>query len=399
VKSEEDMLRKLLKKNTSNARVAGFVLSNFIGLVIVMGALQFYNDARSIWTGEDSFIKTDYMVINKKVSSSNTLGQSSSAFSEEEISDLEHQPWVRSVGRFTSNDFRVYAQMNSGDRGMSTYMFFEAIPDEFVDVPRDQWRWDEGSKEVPIIISKDYLTLYNFGFATSAGMPQMSEGLLSGIPLDLTLRSEDGTREEHLYGRIAGYSNRLNTILVPHEFMESANRRLGSGKDPAPSRLIIDVSSPGDVAIAPYLEDNNMEMAGDKNRSSASFLLKVIVGIVATIGGIITILSLFILLLSISLIMEKNRDTLHRLLMLGYDTKTVGAPYRKLVSVASLLAYVIAMVGVLLLRISYLPALEGLGAEPAGLWIAPVAGLILTGLAILFNLIAIRRKVLTAWRI
>ena len=31
---------------------------------------------------------------------------------------------------------------------------------------------------VPVIISKDYLALYNFGFAGSAGLPQMSEGVM-----------------------------------------------------------------------------------------------------------------------------------------------------------------------------------------------------------------------------
>lgn len=396
--SDSEMISRLLRKNTSPSRVIGFMLSNVIGLVIVMGALQFYTDARGIWAGEDSFIKTDWLVVNKKVTSANTLGQASSSFTEDEIAELERQPWVRSVGRFTANDFRVYARVSNGGRGMSTYMFFESIPDEFVDVPRSQWTWREGSREVPVIISKDYLTLYNFGFASSAGLPQLSEGLLSGIPLELTLRSEDGTRTETLYGRVAGYSNRLNTILVPDAFMKNANLTLGSGQRKEPSRLIIDVSSPGDVAIAPWLEDHGLETAGDKRNSSASFLLKVVAGIVTAVGALITLLSLFILLLSISLIMEKNRDTLHRLLMLGYDTGAVGAPYCRLVAVASCAAYIVALGGVLILRHSYMPAIEGLGAASGNIWLAPAAGFGLTLLAVAFNITAVRRKVKSAWR-
>lgn len=396
--SDSEMISRLLRKNTSPSRVIGFMLSNVIGLVIVMGALQFYTDARGIWAGEDSFIKTDWLVVNKKVTSANTLGQASSSFTEDEIAELERQPWVRSVGRFTANDFRVYARVSNGGRGMSTYMFFESIPDEFVDVPRSQWTWREGSREVPVIISKDYLTLYNFGFASSAGLPQLSEGLLSGIPLELNLRSEDGTRTETLYGRVAGYSNRLNTILVPDAFMKTANLTLGSGQRKEPSRLIIDVSSPGDVAIAPWLEDHGLETAGDKRNSSASFLLKVVAGIVTAVGALITLLSLFILLLSISLIMEKNRDTLHRLLMLGYDTGAVGAPYCRLVAVASCAAYIVALVGVLILRHSYMPAIEGLGAASGNIWLAPAAGFGLTLLAVAFNITAVRCKVKSAWR-
>lgn len=393
------MITKILRKNTSPARIAGFILSNFIGLVIVLGALQFYRDANSIWSADDSIINSDFLVINKKVTSSNTLGAASSGFSEAEIADLRAQPWTRRVGRFTANDYRVLAGIRQGDRAMSTYMFFESIPDDFVDVPRSRWAYRPGSDEVPIILSKDYLTLYNFGFASSAGLPQLSEGLMGSIPLTLRLTSEDGTRTRELHGRVAGFSNRLNTILVPGNFMEETNSMLGTGTDRAPSRLIVDVSSPGDVEISRYLEAHDLEVAGDKSASSASFLLRVIVGIVLAIGAIITILSLFILLLSISLIMEKNRDKLHSLLMLGYDARSVGRPYAMLAIWASLAAFALALVGVFALRAYYLAPLEGLGARPAAPWISPLVGLLMTLAIILLNLATVARRVRSAFRI
>ena len=392
------LIGRLLRKNTSGARVAAFVLSNFIGLVIVLGALQFYGDARSIWEEQDSFISTDYLVVNKRVTSANTLG-ASTAFSEDEIADIESQPWVRKVGRFTSSDFKVYASLRQEGQSMSTAMFFESIPDDFVDVPRSQWAWRPGSREVPIIISKDYLTLYNFGFAASAGLPQLSEGLMSGLPLELTLRGESGGESERLYGRVAGYSNRLNTILVPQEFMDEANSRLGGSEARQPSRLIIDVNSPGDVAIQRYLDSHDYEIAGDKTGSSASFLLKVVVGVVLAIGAIITILSIFILVLSISLIMEKNRMTLHRLMMLGYEPSAIGRPYRLLVIWASVAAYLLALAGVLAMRGSYIEAIRGLGGGEGPMWLAPAAGAAMALASIAFNLYTVRRRIRSAWRI
>lgn len=386
------LISRLLRKNTSKARIAGFVLSNFIGLVIVLGAIQFFRDAQSIWSSDDSFIRSDYLVINKKITSSNTLG-ASSEFSEAEISELGAQPWVRRIGRFSANDYRVLAGMRSGDRGMSTYMFFESIPDDFIDVPRSQWDYRPGSDEVPIILSKDYLTLYNFGFATSAGLPQLSEGLMSSIPLSLTLTSDDGLRKRTLNGRVAGYSNRLNTILVPQSFMDETNGSLGTGAARQPSRLIIDVSSPGDVAITKYLESHDLEVAGDKSASSASFLLRVVAGIVFAIGTLITILSLFILMLSVSLIMEKNRDKLHSLLMLGYDLKVVGHPYVNLVIFASFTAYMLSIAGVYALRAYYIEPLRGLGATPSPVWITPVAGAVMTCAIIAVNIISVGKRV------
>ena len=389
---------RLLRKNTSPARIAGFVLSNFLGLAIILGGLQFYIDARSIWEDDDSFIRSDYMVINKRVTSENTFG-GATGFSGAEREDIEKQPWVKRVAPFSTADYRVSASLMQQGRGLSTHMFFESIPGDFVDVPASQWRWREGDDEIPVIISKDYLTLYNFGFASPAGLPQMSEGLMSGIPLTLTLRSDDGMRSVQFHGRVAGYSNRLNTILVPQEFMDWSNARLGMGKVKDPSRLIIEVSSPGDVAIKDYMAAHDYEIAGDKSATSASFLLRVVVGIVLAIGVVITLLSFFILLLSISLLMEKNRDKLHSLLMLGYDVRTVGAPYRRIVILASAGALVIATGCVFILRAFYLPALKGLEAEPGSVWLMLGIGMALTVAIILFNLLSISRKVVLAWRV
>ncbi len=392
------LIDRLLKKNTSSARIVGFVLSNFIGLAIITGGLQFYLDARSIWESDDSFIKTDYIVVNKKVTSANTLGDRGSGFTQRELSDLRSQPWVRDVGEFTSADYRIWASVDQGGRGMSTMLFFESIPGKFVDVGGGAFSYRDGEREVPIIISKDYLALYNFGFAGSAGLPQMSEALMSGIPLSIETVGYDGKKRMRFDGRVVGYSNRLNTILVPREFIDWSNRELGRGAVKAPSRLIVDVSSPGDVAIKEYLDSHDMEVAGDKSNSQASYLLKVVVGIVVAVGIIITLLSFFILLLSVSLLMEKNRSKLHGLLMLGYPTRQVGGYYQRIVVSASAGACLLAIICGIVMRLYYLKALEGLGATPGSWWLAPLVAVILTAVMTVSNIAAVRRKVMKSWR-
>lgn len=393
------LVSRLLRKNTSPARVIGFVLSNFIGLAIITGGLQFFQDSKSLWSSDDSFVKTDFLVINKKVTSSNTWGDSDTGFSQEEIADVKGQPWVRDVGEFSATDYRVWASVAQGGKGMSTMLFFESIPDAFVDVAGSDWHFSPEDDVVPVIISKDYLTLYNFGFAGSAGLPQMSESIMSGIPLQLTLTSDDGSRCERRIGRVVGFSNRLNTILVPQSFMDWSNRLLGNGASRKASRLIVDVSSPGDVAITDYLDSHGLEVAGDKSNSSASFLLKLVIGIVLAVGCVITVLSFFILLLSMSLLMEKNRDKLHSLLMLGFPSSEVAAPYIRIVVISSLAAFVLAVAGCSMLRIYYLKALQGLGADVGGWWFGPSAALVITFIVMAFNIISVKRKVKGAWRL
>ncbi len=392
---------RLLRKNMSPARIAGFVLSNFIGLAIVVAGIQFFQDVRSIYDDDDGFIRKDYLVVNKKVTSANTVDRKAASFTPQEIADLQSQPWVRKVGRFSTVDYRVTASIETGGRPMSTYMFFESIPSEFIDVADSQWTYSPGGKEVPVIISKDYLTLYNFGFASSAGLPQLSESFMSGLPLKLRITSDDATRSGEFFGRVVGYSNRLNTILVPEEFMQWSNQAFGSmnPSDGSASRLIVDVSSPGDVAIQPYLEAHEMESAGDKRNSQASFLLNVITGIILAVGIVITVLSFFILMLSVTLLMEKNREKIHTLLMLGYPLRKVGAPYRSMICLSCAGALILSLICVYLFRLSYLPKLEGLGAEPHTIWLAPLIGFGLTLTVIFFNILAVRRRVESSWRL
>ena len=392
-----NIIHRLLRKNLSMAQLAGFTLANFIGLLIVLLGLQFYTDVRSIWQDEDSFMKKDYLVINKRVSGSGLLTGERASFSADEIADLETQSWVRKVGRFSSADYRLSASIEQAGRSMSTYMFFESIPSEFVDVDSDEWGYEEGDNVVPIIISKDYLSLYNFGFASSTGLPQFSETMIGSIPMRLRISSAKGSAE--LQGCIVGFSNRLNTILVPQEFMDWSNQRYGrtAGARADPSRLIIDVSSPGDVKIKDYIAEHGYEIAGDKANSTASYFLNVATGVVLAIGAVITVLSLFVLLLSISLLMQKNRQKMHSLIMLGYELKEVGRPYRQLVVAVNAVAYLLAAGAMLAMRMLYIDAVRAMGASDATVWLSLGVGAAITLAVVLFNIISINRKVASAF--
>ncbi len=392
-----NIIQRLLRKNLSMAQLVGFTLANFIGLLIVLLGLQFYTDVRSIWQDEDSFMQKDYLVINKRVSGSGLLTGERASFSADEIADIEKQSWVRKVGRFSSADYRLSASIEQAGRSMSTYMFFESIPSEFVDVDSDEWGYEEGDNVVPIIISKDYLSLYNFGFASSTGLPQFSETMIGSIPMRLRISSAKGSAE--LQGRIVGFSNRLNTILVPQEFMDWSNQRYGrtAGARADPSRLIIDVSSPGDVKIKDYIAEHGYEIAGDKANSTASYFLNVATGVVLAIGAVITILSLFVLLLSISLLMQKNRQKMHSLIMLGYELKEVGRPYRQLVVAVNAVAYLLAAGAMLTMRMLYIDAVRAMGASETTVWMSLGVGAMITIVVILFNIISINRKVASAF--
>ena len=397
--SSKGLMWKLLRTHISPSQLVGFSLASLIGLTIVILAVQFHQDVRPVFNDEESFIKKDYLIVTRAVSTAGTLLGGSNEFSPDAIADIEAQPWCRKVGKFSSNDYSLYATLSVGGlggRAMGTMLFFESIPTEFIDVTDRAWKFDPAKPEIPVIMSRDYLSLYNFGFAASQGLPQISEGIVSSVPLEFTLRGNG--HNETLKGRIVGFSNRLNTIIVPEEFMKWSNERYGSGLDRNPSRLIIEVNSPGDVKMQRYLDDHGYQVAGDKmQQGKAQYFLNLIVSIVIVVGVIISLLAFFVLMLSIYLLLQKNTKKLQDLLLLGYSPAQVSRTYINMVIAINAVVLVLAIVIMLLARAYYLPVLQALGNCGGTVVIAVIVAIVIMVLITVGNVIAIKRKIKSLW--
>lgn len=388
---------RLLRHNISAGQLIGYAIANLVGLAIVVSALQLYRDVTGVWESEDSFISRDYIIISKKVEGV-ALNGNQNEFTPEEIADIESQPWLRKTGRFSAAEFHVGASLDMWGRGMSTALFLEAIPDEFFDVKPRGWQWepkplaDGQMPEVPIVISKDYLTLYNFGFASSRGYPQISEATIGQLPLNLSI-SGNG-RQMNLKGRIVGFSSRLNTFAVPETFLAWANKELAGDTRSNPSRLILEVNTPGDPAIARYLADHGYESAGDKaDNSRATYFLSIITAIVVSVGIVISLLAFFILLLSIHLLLQKNRETLRKLMMLGYTPGAVARYYYMIVGLLNGTVLIGAWAAMLAARHFWSGPLNEIGVESSAPWFAMVVGLAIMLLITIGNLVAIKRNI------
>ena len=393
----KDIIWKLLRQHISKGQLIGFAIANLIGLTIVLLAVQFYRDIKPVFSDEESFISKDYLIITRAVTGAGAMMGNNGEFSDSDISDLEHQPWCRQVGRFLNSDFAIDAQLGVGTgHAMRTQFFFEAIPDEFIDIDPNAWGFSSAKPEVPVVISRDYLSLYNFGFAATQGMPKISEGQAEMLPLEFTL-SGNGKRQV-MPGRIVGFSNRLNTVIVPQEFMEWANQTFGTGVAQQPQRLIVEVSKPGDIKIEEYMDEHHYEVAGDKMSSSkANYFLTVISGIVIAVGIIISLLSFFVLMLSIYLLLQKNTRKLQDLLLLGYSPSQVSKHYILLVVCLNAAVLVLAIILMLLGRLAYMDMIHAFGVSGAGIGVAIVVGLLIMSAITAGNIVAIHRKVASLW--
>ena len=236
--------------------MAGFALANLLGMTIVIVAVQFFFDVRPLFQEGDGLLSPTRIVVAKRISSLRTLTRKPPTFTQQDIDDIAQQPFVKRVDPFVSSQFQVEASLGVESMGatFSTEMFFEAVPDACIDIDRSLWVDPLDSDTLPIILPKNYLNLYNFGYAGARGMPTFSEGIVSKMPIHLTLYG--ATEEWQKWGKVVGFSKRLNTILVPLSFMQRANRTLTGTLEPPPSRLIITVNNPADERIATFLTVN-----------------------------------------------------------------------------------------------------------------------------------------------
>ena len=85
---------KLLRQHISVGQLAGFFLANLFGMMIVL--LTYNSIVMSFrFTEGDSFMKKDYIIATKKISTLGSFAGKSNTFSKDEIKDLKAQPFTK----------------------------------------------------------------------------------------------------------------------------------------------------------------------------------------------------------------------------------------------------------------------------------------------------------------
>lgn len=421
------LIWKLLRKHISVFELAVFFVANLIGLVVILAGVQIYNDAKPfINGGDESIIGNDYVAISKRVERSGI--NRDGCFTLQEIEELKSCDMIHGVGSFTAADFEVSARLEIGANtpAFSTIMFFEAVPDEFIDVDLTKWHVDTdkiianrkmiaGGRlsandiepiEIPIIIPRNYLNLYNFGLSRSQNLPQITDALIKNLGIDIKVMGDNGYVDRYV-GYIVGFSDRLNTILVPIDFMKWANDYYSSnntlsykGKDEytdTPSRLILEVANPSDPTFIAFLEERGYVSENQPSESGkAMVILERSVTVVVAIGALFCLLSIIILTLSIYLLLQKNIDKLENLVLIGHTPMMVSMPYILMTIVLNVSIMVVSFIIIAIGRTQLLEPMfnDFLGAGlTTTMTPTYITGVVLTVTIILFNVFIIYRKV------
>lgn len=338
------MLLKLQKSTLVKSQIIGYALTLFVGVVIVLITIQLYFDVRPLLEQQSDVFKNQTVVISKNVSIFKSTNKDRIYFTENDIQELQKQDFISDVAAFNNASFKIGAftkQTNELPR-FYTDLFFESIPDKYLDVQPEEWQWDVSQDFVPIIIPENYLSLYNFGFAESQGLPVLSKNMISQIQFNIEV--EGNGRTKHFESKIVGFSNKINSILVPDEFLRWANVEFGRGDGDKINRLLIDFKNPSDERILQFFNENNYSINKDELEfGKMVFFFKTALFFVFFIASIIVVLSVAFILLSVNLIIQKNKELLLNLYQIGYSHLRIAKFYGFVISVITLLSVIFAV--------------------------------------------------------
>jgi hypothetical protein len=354
------MVWKILKHNIKASQLAGIFFGLMIGTFIIFAAISFFIDVKPIFDDKQSFWKDEYIIINKKITLGDTYSQISDSrkdkplFNTEEIANIRKQSFVKDVAEFTPCSFMVsaYTDLNSPLAGFYTDLFFESVPDKYIDVNYNDWNWQEGDNFIPTILPKVYLNLYNFGFAQSQNVPQVSEDGAGLVEFNIIIEGQN--KQQKFKTRIVGFSERINTILVPKSFIDWANANFGNDPHPKPGRLIVIAKDPASSELADFIEKNNYDVIkSERSNSKALAFLTLTTGIVFIIGMVIILLALAMMVISLQLLLTRNSENIIKLNILGYTISEIARPYKYLISILFSATFIFSLVPLFIFRTYY----------------------------------------------
>ena len=298
-----------------------------VGVLLLLCCMQVYININQLLKDrnpkKDGY---DYISVTKTITNEN-MGQDHS-FDEAEIKELKSQPFISDASPLMANKFLVKA-IGSSTLPFTTDLFLESIDNSFIDTIPADFKWEEGQEAIPAIMSADYLELYNTVFAPSKDLPQFSPQSISALMVQVECHAADGS--VHIFkGHIVGLSDRINSVLVPPNFLAWANKKFGNSTALNPARVFIKTKDANSIELLNFLQKKNYNINKDKSKfGRIKQVLQAIVSGLSAFGVLVILLAMLLFSFYLQLMIARSKDNLQLLLTLGYSPKWLSKTVAK----------------------------------------------------------------------
>jgi hypothetical protein len=310
------MLNKLLFKNQDKKQLIVAMIGSFLGITFLITSIHYLIKVNEFGKGTE-ILGPNTIIVQKKVTSSNTLNLAKTDFSKDEIDALKNESFIIDVKPVVSNNFDV--SFETADPLVPRFrsdVFVQSVDPQFLDVKSMKWKWSIEDTIVPIILPRDFLVMLNT-FMSSMGIPQISDELAMDIGFKFTI--SDNHSKEWKNVRIIGFTNEVSSILVPESFMEYGNLKYGGNNVQKITQLMIsgkenEFGLVEELLKKRHLESKNSQVVVGRLKSVIGTLILVVLGI----SIIAVFLSGLVLIQYAQLLMTKNAYEVRTLMRLGY---------------------------------------------------------------------------------
>jgi hypothetical protein len=311
-------IRSLLQTGTNTSSRWFSYVGLGIGVLLLLCSIQMYINIQQLLGGESQRKDgSDFISISKTITNETMGTLEKNLFNANDIKDIAAKPFIEGVSPLTANRFRV--QLSAGDIiPFSTDMFLESLDNNFIDTVPPNFTWQEGQNYIPIVFSSDFLEIYNV-FAPGYGLPQLSAETASQVMVFITCYGQNGEKQT-FRGSIVALSDRVNSIIVPKNFLDWANNKFGNTTDVKASRLYIKTKDANNPDFLNYLQQKNYKVNKDKTKfGRVKQVLQGIFSGLGIFGLLVVILALMLFSFYLQLMIARSKDNLQLLLMMGYS--------------------------------------------------------------------------------
>lgn len=293
----------------------------FIAFILVLSCLQLYENANRLF-GSKSNDSNYWLTFSKKITPDNIGRKELLGFNESDISKIKTWSEVKAIYPFSANEFKASA--NGGDFiPFYTDLYFEGLDLKAIDSDLTDEEFQVKGDEIPIIISREYLNLYNYGFALNQGLPQISEDFAKKIEvnINITVNKQNKTYK----GKMVGLSDRIHSVLIPKKFLDSLNMAEKPELATQPkiyNRVLVQVKDSGDEGLVSKMKENGYESNQESLRSAKiKSKLFLVLKIIAVLGVFIFALCLYIIVSFIKIQFLEKQEEVSIKNSLGYSPK------------------------------------------------------------------------------
>lgn len=316
-------VKPLLQAGSSHASRWFSYIGLGVGVLLLLCSIQMFVNIEDLLRGnvirKNGF---DFISVTKKITNDNMGDKKATMFSDADIAGLKKQPEIADAAPLIATNFQMELSA-AGIIPFQTNLFLESIDNEFLDTVPPNFSWQPGQKTVPIIIASEFLEVFNT-LGPGNGLPQVSPETAMGVPIIITCHAANGTTEQ-FNGKCVGFTDRINSALVPSSFIKYANEKFGGSNASLYTRAYIKTKDANNATLLNFLDSKNYNVNRDATKfGRAKQVFEGIFTGLGVFGILVVVLALMLFSFYLQLVIARSKESLQLLLTLGYSPAWLG---------------------------------------------------------------------------